>query len=331
MAVPLDLSWDGVNTWALRLSNHARGVGLYAKAAQWADSVRAGAITRYSAPAAYTADLDQDGESEYVLSNYRVFAVFERYGGRCVLACGWSAGRNDAEVVVAAPITNPSSPGEEELADVIANRCSAFKVMNGGTRADEACTVTRYVFTGVPEFPFIVPVGWQFTSPDGQLVRDVTLSGSDATLNALFYGTLGSPYLRTGLSPNPQDLMRYGQTHLAGSFPGAYSYQLVNSSGGYAALAWTGGESFNAAPSYESADRRNLALTEEVELSGPLPFSMTLTLGGDATAPPNVGVPPALVPAAFAITPPSPSPARGSARFRIALPAQCRCAGSSST
>lgn len=315
-----DLSWDGVNTWALRLSNHVRGVGLYAAAAVWADSVRTGKLTHHSLPAAYAADLDQDGENEYVLRNDRVFTVFERYGGRCVLACGWSTGRNDAEVVVGAPVTNPSSPGEEELATALANRCSAFKVMNGGSRADEANVVTPFQPLYIPEGP--PPAGWRFTSPDGQLVRDVSLTAASASMLAEFSGSLaGTVYVRTGLSPNPLDLMRYGQPHLTGSFPDAQTYRLVNSSGGFSELWWSSGMTFNASPSYEIANRRNLALTEEVELSGTLPFLFTLKLGGDSTPPSNVGVAPAPhAPLAFAITPPSPSPARGAARFTIAVP-----------
>jgi hypothetical protein len=317
-----DLSWDGVNTWALRLSNHVRGAGLYAAAARWADSVRTGSIAPHASPVAYSADLDADGEDEYVLSNARVFSVFERYGGRCVLACGWSEGRNDAEVVVGAPLTNPSSPGEEELASALANRCSAFKVMNGGSRADEPTTVTRAYGAMIPE-SYGVSLGWAFTSPDGQLTREVLLASGDVMLSESLTGSLpGTVYVRTGLSPNPLDLMRYGQAHLAGNFPDATHYRLVNSSGGYASLQWPASVTFNTSLANESADRRNLALTEEVELSGALPFWIALTVGGDTSAPPPAGVrlPVPGTPAAFAVSTPGPSPARGAARFTIALP-----------
>ena len=226
-----DLSWDGVNTWALRLSNHVRGAGLYAAAARWADSVRTRRIVPGAPPAAYAADLDMDGENEYVVRNAYAFAVFERYGGRCVLACGWSRGRNDAEVLVGAPVTNPSAPGEEEYADATANRCSAFKVMNGGTRADEPTVVTAPVPTSPPlGIPGNDPwAGWTFTSPDGQLVKTIGLDAYGPTLWTSLSGSLASPvYVRLGLSPNPMDLLRNGQAHLVGSSPDASDYQLVN-------------------------------------------------------------------------------------------------------
>ncbi len=316
-----DLSWDGVNTWDLRLTNHVRWAGLYAAAAQWANNVRTHVIAAGSGAVGYAADLDQDGENEYVLSSPQLFAVFERYGGRCVLACGWSSARNDAEVVIGAPVTNPSAPGEEELATTVANRCSGFKVMNGGTRADEATTVVPAPSLGIPGVP--LSAGWMFISPDGQLTKTVTADGFSSSLYASFTGSLpGTVYVRTGLSPNPLDLLRYGQQHLTGSFPQAGTYRLVNSSGGYSAIDWAAGMTFNASPANESADRRNLALTEEVELAGTLPFGFDVVLGGDATAPPIVGVEGGpSVPIAFAVSAPWPSPARGAALFRIALPA----------
>jgi hypothetical protein len=320
-----DQTWDGVNTWALRLSNHVRWAGVYAAAAAWADSVRSGLLRQAANPMAYAADLDEDGENEYVLRDGRVFAVFERYGGRCVLACAWSQGRNDAEVLVGAPLTNPSAPGEEELTGSSANRCSGFKVMNGGTRADEAAAVTTANLMdpqlGIPA-DGIVRAGWTFTSPDGQLVKTVWIQPIDPTLHAYLGGSLSGPvYVRTGLSPNPLDLMRYGQGHLSATNPSSTSYQLVNTSGGLARLDWAAGVAFNAMPSDESADRRNLALTEEVELSGNLPFGFTLTLSGDTTPLPVNGVPrAAAVPVAFAVSSPAPSPARGGARFAISLP-----------
>ncbi len=313
-----DLSWDGVNTWALRLSNHVRGAGFYAAAAQWADSVRTGAIAADAAPVAYAADLDQDGENEYVLSNGRAWSVFERWGGRCVLACGWSRTRHDAEVLVGPGLTNPSAPGEEELATALANRCSAFKVMNDGTRADEATTVTRMT-TPPLGIPGPYPAGWTFTSPDGKLVKTVALGALLPTLYGDFSGTLGTAYVRFGLSPNPVDLARWGQAHLSASAPDASHYRLVNSAGGWVQVG-TAGATFNASPAFESADRRNLPLTEEVEISGALPFSATLTLGGDTSDPVLAvgdGTP---LPAAFALSVVAPSPSRSGAAFAVSLP-----------
>lgn len=312
-----DASWDGVNTWALRLSNHVRGAAMYAAAAQWADSVAHGWV---SGVQRYARDLDLDGESEYVLANARVYAVLERWGGRCVLACATDAVTGRTAVLVGPGVTNPSSPGEEELATQFANRCSAFKVMNGGTYADAAHTVSTYDPMFLPEDPVY---GWTFTSGDGQTTRSVSLHAHGSQLLAQFSGPLAPVYVRFGLSPHPLDLAFSGHAHLAASFPTPTSYRLVNSGGGFAQLDWSAGATFVGAPANAGPERRNLALTEEVELSGSGGFTVGLTLA-PGTTPPVTGVEGGVtpLPATLALRGPWPSPARGGvARFRLALPA----------
>jgi hypothetical protein len=306
-----DATWDGVNTWALRLQNHVRGVGLYAAAAAWADSAARGLLG--SATVARAADLDWDGEAEYVIEDRTSFAVFERYGARCVLACARDAGDDDAEVVVGAPLTNPSAPGEEEYTGAAANRCSAFKEMNGGTYADAVYAAAA------------ATNGWRFTSPDGLVQKTVTLAPGSRRLHAAYSETASGPlYVRFGLSPNPLDLVLHGQSHLVGSFPATREYRLVNTSGrGAADLAWSAGVSFNAAPGDAGSDRRNLALTEEVELCGDGAFDLELGLFAD-TSDVTVAVPAPGVPETFALSGPVPSPARGAAQLELALPAAAR-------
>ena len=299
-----DQSWDGVNTWALRLQNHARQAGIYAAAAAWADSAKRHVLPGVAVT--QVRDLDFDGESEYVLRNDRVFAVFERYGGRCVLACAFDALSNEAQVIVGAPLTNPSSPGEEEQTGSAANRCSAFKDMNSGGYADA-------VYSAVP-----VANGWQFTSPDLKIVKTITLGAYSYTLNAAYNESVAGPlYVRLGLSPNATDLMFHGQDHLTGTLDGAASkYTLLNSAGGGAVVRFIG-LAWSASPSDENSLRRNLALTEQVEVSGDGAFQLALDLVPAAQV---VGVPVASQPLRFAVTGPTPSPSRGSARLAIMLP-----------
>ncbi len=279
-----DGSWDGVNTWALRLQNHVRQGAIYAAAAQWADSVKRGlwqaqVVTRAS-------DVDLDGEAEYVIANRRAYAVFERYGGRCVLACVYDMARGDAEVIVGAPITNPSAPGEEEYTGPSANRCSAFKEVNGGSYADAPYAATEFVngFSGS------TARGWQFVSPDGLVSKVLALDQDSSDVHARYTETVAGPlYVRLGLSPNPLDLIHRGQSNLQGMLLGD-RYRLSNTSGGAAQVEWPVGVSFNSAPSFAGADRRNIALTEEVELSGNGSFGFTLRLRPDtAFAPAPVG------------------------------------------
>ncbi|MEO5989180.1 MAG: T9SS type A sorting domain-containing protein [Candidatus Eisenbacteria bacterium] len=272
-----DGSWDGVNTWALRLQNHVRQGSIYAAAALWADSVKRGlwpvqVVTR-------ATDVDLDGEAEYVIANRRAYTVFERYGGRCVLACVYDAARGDAEVIVGAPVTNPSAPGEEEYTGVGANRCSAFKDVNGGGYTDAPYAATVFV-NGVPGS---TARGWQFVSPDGKVNKFVSLEIDSSDVHAHYSETVTGPlYVRFGLSPNPLDLIHQGQAHLASTLLGD-RYRLANSAGGAAQLEWPAGASFNPAPSFAGTDRRNLALTEEVELFGDGDFDFTLRLRPDTS------------------------------------------------
>jgi hypothetical protein len=222
-----------------------------------------------------------------------------------VLAVAWDDLARDGVAIVGPGVTNPSSPGEEELSGPLANRCSAFKDMNGGAYVD------------APYAAAAAANGWTFTSPDGRVSKTITLADRSATLDASYAETLDGPlYLRLGLSPNPLDLMLHGHEHLAGTLDAA-SYRLQNSAGG-GALVTFGGTTFNPSPSDAGFRRRNLALTEEVELSGDgtFAFSVALIPGASVVAAP----PPAAAPAAFAVQGPWPSPARGAARLELALP-----------
>lgn len=278
-----DLSWDGMNTWALRLQNHVRGVGMYAAAAHWADSLRRGAPPLQIRSA---QDVDQDGEHEYLITTDRLFAVFERYGGRCVLAAVWDSLRQDAEVIIGAPVTNPSAPGEEEYTGSAANRCSGFKDMNGGLYADAAYAVTP----AEGAHSSSQARGWTFTSPDSQVIKTALAEhGSDALHMDYQESVAGPLYVRLGLSPNPLDLMHRGHANLASlSSPGRY--RLWNTGRG-AAQVEHDGSTFQNAPAFAGWDRRNLALTEEVELAGEGVFRISLRMRGDTafTALPATG------------------------------------------
>lgn len=301
-----DTSWDGVNTWALRLQNHVRGARMYAEAAHWTEAVRTAAQGAATATAAL--DLDFDGENEYVIRNDRLFAVFEKYGGRCVLAAAYDPVTQDAEVVVGAPFTNPSAPGEEEYVGGAANRCSAWKEMNAGGYADA-------VYAAVP-----VAGGWQFTSPDAKVVKTITAANGSRILNAAYSETVSGPlYIRLGLSPNPLDLAYRGQASLFGQLRVPQNdYFLTNANGGGARVL-LGSAAWVPNPSDAGTDRRNLALTETVEVSGDGSFTFQLELipgGSGASAvepPPAVGT--------LALTGPFPSPSTGRARLALSLPA----------
>jgi hypothetical protein len=309
-----DNSWDGVNTWALRLQNHARDVGLLAAAAQWADSVRSGAIP--AAPSAVARDLDQDGLAEYVLRNNRLLCVFERWGGRMVLAVAYDPASREGVPMVGPAVSNPASPGEEEGSGSGATRCTAFKDMNGGTYTDAAYSVST------------LPGGFRFTAPDGKIQKDLTLGSGSDTLRAAYLETVSGPlYVRLGLSPNARDMVYHGRDHLVSAseatpVQNGTWYELANSAAGRARVLF-GGATWNPSPSYEDADRRSLPLTEEVELSGNASFTLALVLNSGASV---VGVPsgPGLAAGPrVALSAVRPSPGRGpfAAALFLAAPA----------
>jgi hypothetical protein len=311
-----DASWDGVNTWALRLQNHTRKAGLYAAAAAWADSARLGLLPVL--PSRRALDLDLDGEDEFVVQNRLVFAVFERWGGRCALACASDPLTGRAEVVIGAPLTYPSAPGEEEYTGAAANRCSGFKDMNGGGYADAAYAVT----------PYLGPIdgssaGWTFTSPDGKVVKSLFLSAGSGDLFASYDETVTGPlYLRLGLSPNPLDLVLNGHQNLRSRFVDESTYKLLNTNGGAAVVSWAplGTVQWVASPAHAGWNRRNLALTEEVELSGEGQFVFHVGLRADTSTVAFVDAPSTgPLPARLALAAPAPSPARGGGAATLAL------------
>ena len=268
-----------------------------------------------SATVATATDLDFDGESEYVIRNNRVWLAFEKYGARCVLAAAYDPAAREAQVLVGAPVTNPSAPGEEEFVGTAAFRCSAFKEMNGGGYADA-------VYAAVA-----VAGGWRFTSPDGAIVKTMSVPDGGYDVSAAYSETVsGSLYVRLGLSPNPGDLFLNGDSHLTGVYDGTLNtYTLANSAGGAVHLR-LGSASFNAAPADAGANRRNLALTEQVEVYGDGAFTLIMTLiPGRAEA---TGVGDAARLPGFAVSGPSPSPSLGSSTlsFRLDQAAEVRVA-----
>ena len=251
-----------------------------------------------------------------MIQNDRAFAVFETL--RRALRAGGALRRRRARMalaIVGAPFTNPSSPGEEELTGPAANRCSAFKDMNGGSYADAAYAVVR----GRGRLALHEPRRQGGQEPPRRRGGDV--------LHADYQETVAGPlYVRLGLSPNPLDLMQYGEAHLVSQFRSAENaYWLVNTAGGGARLD-LGGATFIAAPADAGWNRRNLALTEEVEVAHDGDFTLALRLipGEPAVseASPSNGRPPQL-----AASGPFPSPSSGAVRLTVwlAQAAAVRC------
>jgi hypothetical protein len=261
-----DVTWDGVNTWALRLQNHVRSVGIHAAAAQWSDEVRLQLVGPQTVVAAQ--DLDFDGQDEYVLYNNRVFVCFERWGGRLThgFVQDYIYGTGiEALQVLGVPLANPSEPGEEERAGGAANRCSTFKDMNA-SYVDAAYTVS---------------VGsdyLEFASPDGLITKRITLPDGSATLQAAYTNGTGTDhYVRIGAAPNVYDLVTSGRDHLAVTSTPDY-YRVTNTVGGFVRVFY-GDATLNPSPADAGYENRNLALTEEIEVYGGASFAFEVQIG----------------------------------------------------
>ena len=209
-----DTSWNGLAAFARAAQSQARFAAVYRRVDDWAAS--ADAVTT---PQAEAADVDLDGEDEFLLFNDRLLALFERAGGRIVAS--W------ARDVVAGTVVQTSGPlpaypgSETELegaanhlpdGSVGAHRTSLLKdwwaTAGGGS--------TQYV-NGVYAFTALSN-GWRAVSPDGLVAKTVTLAPRSARLEAAYElsGAMSNQalYVRNGLSPHLADLLVAGQSTL---------------------------------------------------------------------------------------------------------------------
>ncbi len=257
-----DVTWDGVNTWALKLQNHTRSAGIAAAAAVWAEEVRNELLGPDTVVLA--ADLDQDGQDEYIMYNSRVYVCFESLGGRLTHGFAYVPALGDAVQVLGSPVVNPSEPGEEERLGTDANRCSTFKDMN-----------VAYV-----DDVFSVSLGGdylEFTSSDGKIVKTISLSDGSGSMRAVYANATGAQhYVRVGASPNVTDLILHGQENLSVSIS-ASEVGVFNSQHGYVRVHMVNA-SYNSSPADAGYLNRNLALTEQIEVYGGSQFEFDVQL-----------------------------------------------------
>lgn len=266
-----DTTYDAISGWALRLQNHTRKVAMIAAAAHWATNVLSAGFGTNTV--AYAADLDFDGEHEYIIANNLIFAIFEKYGGRMVkcFAIDWcpEVGRYDAREIVGSPISNPSDPTEAELAnsDPYFNRCSAFRDEG---QVDQVYSVT--------------PVANGFTFSYGDKSKTITLQPGRDSLDAS-YTASGTTYVRFGLAPNNLQLLHYGHDLLQIDSAASY-YGLINTNGGRVYVKLGANASRNPTPANAGYLNRVQPLTEQVEVQGNNNFGVSLAASKD-----NDGIP----------------------------------------
>ncbi len=263
-----DTSWDGLTQWNLQLINHLRDVGFVAYAARWANDVATNA--QGPTTAVVSGDWDQDGLPEYALRNNKMLAVFEARGGRMIYAFHYHPVAGPISII-GAPTANPSAPGEEEFSGLQANRCSGLKDMNDGTYVDAVYTVQ----VNTPDSKSI-----RFISPDGKIVKTARMPDNTARIDVTYNETVSGPlYVRVGASPNHLALLTQGRSQLSTVSAPSY-YGVTNAAGGSVYVTLDNGATYNPTPMFAGYQNRNLALTEEIEVSGDGTFSFAI--GADA-------------------------------------------------
>ncbi|MGL4400129.1 MAG: hypothetical protein ACRCXD_09700, partial [Luteolibacter sp.] len=191
-----------------------RHVAVFNRVQLWSAAAIAG--TYNGASLTETADVDLDGEGEYLLFNDRIFAVFERIGGRMTGAWVRDPATNEIHQAIGNPLGYAGSEDETEGGTNItggmvgAYRTSGFKDWFASGAPDALAYVNDlYTVTASGS-------GLTFTSSDGMIAKSISLAAGASSLSAAY--TLGAGvgplYVRFGLSPNLNDLLLNGQSNL---------------------------------------------------------------------------------------------------------------------
>ncbi len=209
-------------------SRVTRQAGIAARAAVWAANPPA--LTQ-----AVTEDVDHDGESEYVLKNPHVYAVFEAIGGRLLAAFARDATTSNAFQMVGNLVNTPEFEDEQEGASnlsgtaPLAYRTSGFKDWFAVTNTPSGAGTTQYVNNVYSTL--LVANGWQFTSSDGKIVKTITLGNTTNRLAATYSlsGGITKLFVRHGFAPDALNLIADGQANLIGPTVAAGKVSLLNS------------------------------------------------------------------------------------------------------
>ena len=215
-----DTSYQTLADFAAQPQSQTREAAILSRVNTWASAAAGGAYQ--TAAVAESADLDLDGEPEYLLYNDRLFALFERIGGRMTGAWIRDLDTNQAFQVVGNFLSYPNSTDETEgntnvlSGAVSAYRTSGFKdwyAVNGGGAGSVA--YVNNVYSAAAAAP---GTGWTFTSSDGNIKKTITLAALQTQLEASYMlgGGVTQLYVRNGLSPNLYDLLVNGQTGMTG-------------------------------------------------------------------------------------------------------------------
>ena len=288
---PANLSQQALANFARHSQSQARFAKIYEIVNQWSASANSTTLTNQA------VDVDLDGANEYLLSNRRLFGIFEAKGGRMTAA--WMRDPASGKVwQVAGNFTAYSNTDSEDEGpdNATAYRTSGFKdwwlmpSAGTGNRASVNDTYTAVATEG--------STGWTFNN-QSDVTKTITLASADAKAFTASYSLSGlsKAYIRFGLSPNLGDLLLRGQAGLGNEVLSNTNRRvaLTNTSGSEVVRAFvevsSGGVILPSATDLVAAGttvlRRNQAQTHQVEVE--LTGNAVITLGFDngVDAPPS--------------------------------------------
>ena len=295
-----DTTFQNLAGFSKAAQAHTRDAAIFARVNTWATAAANGSYAGTSLTE--QADLDLDGENEYLIYNDRFFGLFERLGGR--MAAAWLRDINTGYVsqVAGTLASYAGSETEEEGAtnttgsSVVAYRTSCFKdwfaKIDNSSSNGVSYTNNLYSALAAPS-----GIGWKFTSSDGKIVKTITLPANKGQLTASYTMTgYVQLYVRFGLSPDLLNLMQGGQKYLSSLTSDVQDVNLFNNNPNRSVRAYLrfnsagfSGATYNVAATdrdagavFDTINMRNQALTQQVEMQGGT--TMTFGLGFETGA-----------------------------------------------
>ncbi|MBS0658101.1 MAG: hypothetical protein JSR82_07630 [Verrucomicrobia bacterium] len=286
-----DISSQSLASFSKAAQSQTRYAAIYKRVSDWGAAALANAYT--NSAVAEAADVDLDGENEYLLFNDRVFAVFEALGGRMTAAWVRDLATGEIFQVVGNHASYSGSETEEEgfpntaSGDAAAYRTSGFKDWFANFTGGGGQTYTNDLYTVAPAAG---GAGWVFTSSDGKIAKTIALGPRKNTLAASYaLSGISTLFVRHGVSPNLLDLVYHGQANLSAPLVVSGGVDVLNTTATAqvrASLRCLTASSYNAGAvddepgsgvNFATVAMRNQAQTQQLELQGT--NGMTFTLG----------------------------------------------------
>lgn len=271
-----DITFQSLAGFSKAAQSQSRWASVYQRVTTWANAANAGAYD--SSAATETSDVDLDGEPEFMLFNKRIFALFERIGGRMTAAWVRDIANGKVFQTVGNPIAYAGFETEEEgYANVLSGATGSYRT--SGFK-DWFASGPNTLYTNDLYTATAVANGWRFTSADGKVQKTITLTANNSALHAAYTldPAITTLYLRYGLSPHLDHLVKTGQTNLGSltNSSGMLALTTTAPDGVVRAFITLGTSAYNVnavdddagqSTVFDTLNMRNQAQTQQIELS----------------------------------------------------------------